>query len=370
MEDKFEEILAQYPIQIKSKKRVRGAILLETERGLSLLRSYNGYRSRLQTEEKIKQHLVDQGYPYVDQAIKNERDEFLTRDGAGNLWILRKWYAGRECDICEAQEVHMAAVHLAKLHQLLVRPLAKQSEQPVLAGTECEDVEQPALVAADVENTEQEAEDEKKKTDFHQDSFPIEKPYFEKRNRELKRIHTYIRKKRRKNEMELALLNAFGYYYEQGCEAERIDAEEQVFKSLYQQSVEEELYVHGSYNYHNLLLQGKRIATTNFENSKAGIQILDLYGFLRKVMEKNGWQSSLGTEILNAYQEQRDLSGQERKLLYTLLLYPEKYWKQCNFYYNGKKSWTSRKNLDKLQRLQAQEEERRQFLESIKGVLF
>lgn len=357
MEDKFEEILAQYPIQIKSKKRVRGAILLETERGLSLLRSYNGYRSRLQTEEKIKQHLVDQGYPYVDQAIKNERDEFLTRDGAGNLWILRKWYTGRECDICEAQEVHLAAVHLAKLHGLLVQPLEKQTEQPVLE-------------TADFESAEQEAENDGEKTDFSHPSLPIEKPYFEKRNRELKRVHSYIRKKRRKNEMELALLDAFGYYYEQGCEAERIDAEEQVFRSLYQQSVEEELYVHGSYNYHNLLLQGKRIATTNFENSKAGIQILDLYGFLRKVMEKNGWQSSLGMEILDAYQEQRNLSGYERKLLYTLLLYPEKYWKQCNFYYNGKKSWTSRKNLDKLQRLQAQEAERRQFLESIKGVLF
>lgn len=328
MEDKFEEILAQYPIQIKSKKRVRGAILLETDRGLSLLRSYTGHRSRLQTEEQIKQHLVEQGYSYVDQAIKNERDEFLTRDGAGNLWIMRKWYTGRECDIREEKEVHLAAIHLAKLHQLLVKPLAEQPE------------------------------------------LPIEKPYFEKRNRELKRVHGYIRKKRHKNEMELALLDAFGYYYEQGCEAERMDAEKQVFQTLYQQSVKEELYVHGSYNYHNLLLQGKRIATTNFENSKVGIQVLDLYGFLRKVMEKNGWQSPLGMEILDAYQGQRSLSEYESKLLYTLLLYPEKYWKQCNFYYNGKKSWTSRKNLDKLQRLQIQEEERRQFLESIKGLLF
>lgn len=384
MEDKFEEILAQYPIQIKSKKRVRGAILLETERGLSLLRSYNGYRSHLQTEEKIKQYLVDQGYPYVDQAIKNAKDEFLTRDGAGNLWILRKWYAGRECDIREAKEVHMAAAHLAKLHQLLVHPLTERPEQSASAEMNPETVEQDLAktgletaeqesVKTDLGTVEQESaamENESGRTEVSHAFFPTEKPYFEKRNRELKRVHSFIRKKRHKNEMELALLNAFGYYYEQGCEAERIDAEEQVFQSLYRRSLEEELYVHGSYNYHNLLLQGKRIATTNFENSKPGIQILDLYGFLRKVMEKNGWQSSLGTEILDAYQRQRDLSEYERKLLYTLLLYPEKYWKQCNFYYNGKKSWTSRKNLDKLQRLQEQETERCQFLESVKGVLF
>ena len=30
MDDKIEEILAQYPVQIESRKRIRGAILLET----------------------------------------------------------------------------------------------------------------------------------------------------------------------------------------------------------------------------------------------------------------------------------------------------------------------------------------------------
>lgn len=364
MEDKFEEILAQYPLQIRSKKRVRGAILLETERGLCLLRSYNGHRSHLETEEQIKQHLINQGYPYVDQAVKNERDEYLTRDGAGNLWIMRKWYSGRECDIRETGEVRQASVHLAKLHQMLVQPLAKQAERQVLEAAEFE------ASVQDPENNENTCVQEKENEIYERPQSRIDKPYFEKRNRELKRVHTYIRKKRRKNEMELALLNAFGYYYEQGCEAERMDAEEQLFQGLYQQAAGQELFVHGSYNYHNLLIQGKRIATTNFENSKVGIQILDLYGFLRKVMEKNGWKSTMGMDILNAYQEQRPLSKQERRLLYTLLLYPEKYWKQCNFYYNGKKSWTSGKNLDKLQRLQAQEGDRRQFLENIKGVLF
>ena len=29
MDDKIEEILAQYPVQIESRKRIRGAILLE-----------------------------------------------------------------------------------------------------------------------------------------------------------------------------------------------------------------------------------------------------------------------------------------------------------------------------------------------------
>ena len=33
MDDKIEEILAQYPVQIESRKRIRGAILLRPEKG-------------------------------------------------------------------------------------------------------------------------------------------------------------------------------------------------------------------------------------------------------------------------------------------------------------------------------------------------
>ena len=382
MEDKYEEVLAQYSIQYKNKRRVRGAVLLETEDGLRLLRGYNGHRNHLAIEEQIKKYLVEQGYPYVDLAVENAQGELLSRDGLGGLWIMRRWYTGRECDIRDAKEVSQAAAHLGRLHQMLVLPenfLAESSmdrKQTARNQSDAEgnqEIENDQInlgcgeeVSENLSKVNQNGEFSKNRKETDQ----REQVYFAKRNRELKRIHGYIRKKRRKNEMELGLLNAFSYYYEQGCEAERIDAEGDVYRSLYQQALQQRQYIHGSYNYHNLLMQGKRIATTNFENTKLGIPILDLYGFLRKVMEKNGWQCELGIQTLDVYRQNRELSELECKLLYTLLLYPEKYWKQCNFYYNGKKSWMSVKNYDKLLRLQAQEQDRRQFLETIKGVLF
>lgn len=396
MEDKYEEILAQYPIQYKNKKRVRGAVLLETEDGLRLLRNYTGHRNHLAVEEQIKQYLINQGYPYVDLAVANGQGELLTRDAVGGFWIMRKWYSGRECDIRDAKEVSLAAAHLGRLHQMLVLPEGLLQEMTVDREEDPKSRELSAA-AVDFQNNVDLSEgldqtgnnvesnrgtgDSRDQVDFsgkcHSEKVgsdpahrQTEQVYFAKRNRELKRIHGYIRKKRRKNEMELGLLNAFSYYYEQGCEAERMDAEGDVYGTLYRQALQNRQYIHGSYNYHNLLMQGKRIATTNFENVKIGIQVLDLYGFLRKVMEKNGWQCDLGTQILQSYQQNRKLTEEECKLLYTFLLYPEKYWKQCNFYYNGKKSWMSVKNYDKLLRLQAQEKDRRQFLETIKGVLF
>lgn len=103
--------------------------------------------------------------------------------------------------------------------------------------------------------------------------------------------------------MELALLDAFAHYYEQGCEAEQLETAEHNYDYLQREAAEQGKLMHGSYNYHNLLFQGREVVTSNFENAKVGIQIMDLYGFLRKTMEKNGWKQDLGRRMIASYEE-------------------------------------------------------------------
>lgn len=372
MDDKIEEILAQYPVQIESRKRIRGAILLETREGQYLLREYNGSASRLEREERIKESLMSHGYRKVDKALANKQGELLTRDGSGNIWLMKRWFAGRECDLKDAKQVCRAMSHLAMLHLWM----SEQHEVDVRTQqTENAEKLTPSGREAIFDSGELASSD--RETDLGGEELqaaevtaftPID--FFGRRNRELKRVHTYIRKKRRKNEMELALLDAFAHYYEQGCEAEQLETAEHNYDYLQREAAEQGKLMHGSYNYHNIIFQGREVVTSNFENAKVGIQIMDLYGFLRKTMEKNGWKQDLGRRMIASYEEKRSLSEEERHLLYTLLLYPEKYWKQCNFYYNGKKSWMSSKSYEKLLRIRGQEEGRIQFLEMIKDVLF
>ena len=323
MDDKIEEILAQY-----------------------LLREYNGSASRLEREERIKESLMSHGYRKVDKALANKQGELLTRDGSGNIWLMKRWFAGRECDLKDAKQVCRAMSHLAMLHLWMseqqedIRTQQTENAEELASSGRETDLGGEELQAAEV-------------TAFT----PID--FFGRRNRELKRVHTYIRKKRRKNEMELALLDAFAHYYEQGCEAEQLETAEHNYDYLQREAAEQ-----------GKLMHGREVVTSNFENAKVGIQIMDLYGFLRKTMEKNGWKQDLGRRMIASYEEKRSLSEEERHLLYTLLLYPEKYWKQCNFYYNGKKSWMSSKSYEKLLRIRGQEEGRIQFLEMIKDVLF
>ena len=188
MDDKIEEILAQYPVQIESRKRIRGAILLETREGQYLLREYNGSASRLEREERIKESLMSHGYRKVDKALANKQGELLTRDGSGNIWLMKRWFAGRECDLKDAKQVCRAMSHLAMLHLWMseqhedIRTQQTENAEELTSSGRETDLGREELQAAEV-------------TAFT----PID--FFGRRNRELKRVHTYIRKKRRKNEM-------------------------------------------------------------------------------------------------------------------------------------------------------------------------
>ena len=70
--------------------------------------------------------------------------------------------------------------------------------------------------------------------------------------------------------------------------------------------------------------------------------------------------------MLTAYDHVTPLTDRDRESLYYLFLYPEKYWKQINFYMNSNKVWIPARNLDKLKSLEEQTEQRNRFLSVIK----
>ena len=80
-------------------------------------------------------------------------------------------------------------------------------------------------------------------------------------------------------------------------------------------------------------------------------------------MEKHNWDIRLGQEMFAAYDRIMPLSMEKIESLYYLVLYPEKYWKQLNFYYNSKKAWFPARNMEKIRILMEQAENQKNFLE-------
>lgn len=361
MEDRSQEALKRYRLKIYNIYKARGAFLLETDCGLKLFKSFEGSKNRALFENKVKEHLSCCGFPYTDLFVKTNEDEIISEDSTGTQYIMKNWFWGEECNLKELSQTEAAAANLARLHN-------------ILSNVDFSKEQLEHNISPDLMET------------------------FDKRNRELKRVKAYIRDKRQKNEFELLYVNYYDTFFEQGlAAADRLSRSP--YKLLMEEAVSKRKVCHGNYTYHNIIMLKNKaeamtkayippgwinkqplsaaelgttsslIATTNFEKSYIGLQIADLYQFIRKVMEKNDWDILYGSNIIEAYDRIKPISKAELNLLYLLLLYPEKFWKITNYYYNSKKSWVSGRNTQKLTIIGEQNSKKEMFLQKLESIL-
>ena len=246
--------------------------------------------------------------------------------------MLKDWFLDRECDLKDNREIRLAVSRLAMLHKGL-RKVPFQDE-------------------------------------WNMGSILIEplEAELERHNRELQRARNYIRGKRRKSEFELCVIGNYNMFYEQAVQA--VDGLKCLWEETKAASLDggpsKPLYLcHGDLDQHHLLMGDGYTAIIEYNRMHLGVQSTDLYRFMRKVMEKHSWNVELGRSMLDAYQRVLGMSAKELRCLYYMFLYPEKYWKQINFYYNANKAWIPARNIEKLRSLEEQQPLRNHFLEQI-----
>lgn len=182
-------------------------------------------------------------------------------------------------------------------------------------------------------------------------------------------MRRFIRKVPLKGEFECAFLKAFDSMYEWAQAAtERLGNSD--YEKLRNDCFLTGKMIHGEYNYHNILMcrdmrSSKVAAITNFEKFHQDVQVEDLYYFLRKTMEKNGWKERFADAVLNAYSAIRPISPDEMDYLRIRLMYPEKFWKVASVYYHSNKAWMSVKNVEKLQTAVMQMKQKKKFLKAV-----
>ena len=324
MNDWNTEVIGQYELEVESLRKGRGALIFETDRGLKLLKEYKGTVMRLEFEEKVLKTVEECESLQVDQYMRNREGELISLAEDGTRFIVKDWFSDRECDIRDTREILSAIRQIAVLHKLL-RNIPAQEEWNLKSMIS------PPLYSA-----------------------------MERHTRELKKARAFIRGKQRKNEFELCVIGNFSMFYEQAVEAcekmrELFDQEGGALCGRYH-------VCHGELNQHHILMGRTYVAVTEFNKMHLGLQTEDLYYFMRKVMEKHDWDRRLGLSMLEAYERVLPLSDTDRACLYCLFLYPEKYWKQINFYYNANKAWVPARNAEKIRNLEKQQKGREEFL--------
>ena len=324
MNEKYIEVLQQYDLELISARKGRGAWLCETNQGLKLVREYKGTMKRLEFEDQELEIVQNSGYPLVDRYVRSKEGLLSAAAEDGTRYFVKNWFSDRECNLKDSGEILRAVKQMAVLHKVL-RPI-----------------------------------------EFHQEwnlgSILSESPEkeMERHNKELRRARNFIRGKRKKSEFELCVIGNFDRFYQQALEATegmgRLCSQEETGSYL----------CHGDLNHHHILMGEQGIAIIEFSKMHFGLQTEDLYHFMRKVMEKHDWDTDLGQSIMEEYESVLPMTKWEKNCLYYLMLYPEKYWKQINFYYNANKAWIPERNITKLKNLEEQEENKNAFLNKIR----
>ena len=334
MENKNTDILHQYGLETVKIGRIRGAIAAYTNEGIFLIRAFSGNMKHLEFEEKLLNIISKTNKIYTDHIIKNEAGELVSEDDSGKKIVVRRWYNAVDCDLKNPQHIIRAARALAILHSIMNDITTDET-----------------VIGQEPMRSEEKLVKE-----------------FERHNVELKRARNYIRSKRKKNEFELMVLSSFDLFFSDGEEVLEMACRLHM-KDFIRQEMNQNRMIHGEFNYHNVLFvekQGKtRVLITNFDKVKQGVQIRDLYDFMRKVLEKNDWDPKLGNEMIEEYLKVRKVSSQELKYLWLKLKYPEKYWKLLNHYYNNNKAWVPDKDIEKLKQVIIEHEKRLAFVNKI-----
>ncbi len=327
MKENELEVLEQYDIDVNSTRKIRGAVLCDTKQGVFLLKEVHLSEKRIPLLYQVYCHIREQGYENVDIIVKNREGEFISTGESGTKYLLKSWFYGRECDNKREQDILSGVQNLVLLHRILDSP---------------PDIDGDKIVAIRL------------KEDLHSE--------FQRHNREMKKVRSFMRGRVDKGEFESVFLKYFDEMYS-WAEGTSFVLERMGYGDLLRESMEKGLLVHGDYNYHNILMIPSGVATTNFEHFYQGIQLDDFYYYLRKTMEKNQWDIELGDKMIECYNRILPLTKEEMSYLAVRIAYPEKFWKAANAYYRSRKAWISAKSIEKLNMAIYQSNERKQFLE-------
>ena len=313
------EVYEAYDMQIESIGRGRGAIILRTDKGIRQITSLSGTDERLQQEKDFKDKMYDKGFCYIDRVIPNVDDEIVTCDRYGNPYVCREYFEGRECSFSNIRDLEKAVLNLALLHKAGRELYIEEGSRPLL--------KMPGNL--------------------------------DRKVRELRRIRNFIRDRNKKNDFEILYIKSFDYFFEQAEKCLELYC-------LHFKCDERWIgYCHGSYNYHSVMFCDGYIATTNFDRFHVGYQLMDLYQFLRKTMEKNKYDIEVARDILSAYNQMMHLSREDYEFIYLMYSFPEKFWKISNRYMNTRKSYISPVLVEKLQKVIEDDQEKLKILSEI-----
>lgn len=319
MADRGLDVLEKYDFEVSQTARGRGVLVLYTDKGLKVLKAYSGSGKHILWTAGILDEVNRSGRVAVDAYVPNTEGGYITSSADGSRYVVKEWYEVRDCDVKNFGDCLSSVRALAMLHNELDKS-ASGEPQYRARGVELD---------------------------------------MEKHNNELLRIKKYLFRRNNRTDFELLSSGSCDSFYDEGAAA----AEK--MREFAAAGRGRRGLCHGSYNYHSVCFGYKSPVIIGFEKMNYNYLMCDLYGIVRKIMEKYDWDIKLGYKLLDEYDRFRGLEADDLQFLSIMFSYPEKFWKIMNAYYNSGKAWIPAKSHDKLKKVIAQNSKRLEFIRTM-----
>ena len=170
---------------------------------------------------------------------------------------------------------------------------------------------------------------------------------FNKRLNELNRLKKIAKKARSK--FDYLYLEWVDYFLDIGRNVLEQLNSSSCYRTLVNKSQEEKVLCHHDFTHSNIIFTESNVCLVNFEYCCYEIKAYDIANFLRRKMRKCNWDFDEAKLILDDYRKVEDISEDEFYIMKLMLLFPQKFWRAANGYYNSRRSWSERTFISKLQ---------------------
>ncbi|MDD6572623.1 MAG: CotS family spore coat protein [Thermoflexaceae bacterium] len=323
-------IFEQFGLSVYRTVRGRGAYICETNQGIKLLRETTCKEEKYAKEDYITSKLTENGFHTVDIFERTVNGNLLAEDEDKKKYYLKKWFDAGECDVKNYNDVLNACGGIARAHVCL----NKFRLEPESLSFQI-----PASVNL--------------------------KEKYEKKIKEMRSVSNYLRKKKGKSDFERMAFEKMDVFLKEALNTMEY-LEQSDYMPVYEQAMKTGTLSHGSCNHHNILNGKGYVAVVNFERANINVQIVDLYDFMRKILEKYNWDIKLAYRMMDEYNRVKTITDEDLIVLSLLFSFPEKYFKIMDHYFNSSKAWIPDKDIEKLNVVVKQNEARLRFVESLK----
>ncbi|HEX2926278.1 MAG TPA: CotS family spore coat protein, partial [Ruminiclostridium sp.] len=305
----------------------RDMFIADTDNGRKLVKVTSVKSERINFMAQVKEHLFNNGFIHTDRTI-------ITNQGGYSIQIndqtvyMSDLIDGRECNLDDREETMGCARLLAKMHRasygfICPENSCSRSELGRMPGSYRKRLDE-------IKKLKKNAQKGKMKFD----------------NLVCKNIDYFYDI----GENALGLLNIADYY------------------ELVEEAQKNRTVSHHDFNHHNIYIQSDQMFLINFEYCCYDLKVYDLVNLLRRKMRKCNWDINEAVIILNEYNRFESISESEMELMRIMLMFPQKFWRVINKYYNSRKSWSEQSYLLRIQEVIDEIQCHRIFLEKFSAL--